>query len=77
MLVNEIIFIQKKHLEEFKIPIINNSLNINISMINNFVIINTTAGETAKFMCATEMKWTGITATWMKDNKPLGDAMGK
>ena len=35
------------------------------------------AGETAKFMCATEMKWTGITATWMKDNKPLGDAMGK
>ena len=49
----------------------------NQKQTNNLVIFNTTAGETAKFMCATEMKWTGITATWMKDNKPLGDAMGK
>ena len=27
------------------------------------------------FSCATEMKLSGLTATWMKDNKPIGDAM--
>ena len=32
-------------------------------------------GENAVFSCATEMKLTGLTATWMKDNKPIGDAM--
>ena len=33
------------------------------------------AGENAVFSCATEMKLTGLTATWMKDNKPIGDDM--
>lgn len=33
------------------------------------------AGESAVFSCATELKLAGLTATWMKDNKPIGDAM--
>jgi hypothetical protein len=32
------------------------------------------AGETAAFSCATDMNIPGLTATWLRDNKPLGDA---
>ena len=33
------------------------------------------AGEAAIFSCACELKLQGLTATWLKDNKPIGDAM--
>ena len=44
---------------------------------NSHLLISSffSAGENAVFSCATEMKLTGLTATWMKDNKPIGDAM--
>jgi len=32
-------------------------------------------GEAAIFSCACELKLQGLTATWLKDNKPIGDAM--
>lgn len=41
-IVNELEGIQNKNLKEFTIPIINNSLNLNISLIDNYVIINST-----------------------------------
>lgn len=39
-IVDEIIFIQKKNYKSFTIPIIENNLNINISIIENYVVIN-------------------------------------
>jgi len=30
-------------------------------------------GEAAIFSCACEMKLQGLSATWLKDNKPIGD----
>ena len=42
-----------------------------ISQISFFSL----AGEKAVFSCATEIKQQGCTATWMKDNAPIGDAM--
>ena len=33
------------------------------------------AGEVAIFSCATDIKAIGISATWMKDNKFIGDLM--
>ena len=41
-IVNELEGIQNKNLKEFTLPIINNSLNLNISLIDNYVIINST-----------------------------------
>ena len=41
-IVNELEAIQNKNLKEFSVPIINNSLNLNISLIDNYVIINST-----------------------------------
>ena len=38
--INELLYIQNTNLDNLEIPIINNSLNLNISIINNFVIIN-------------------------------------
>ena len=38
--IDEIAFIQKKNSKTIIIPIINKSLNLNISLINNFVVIN-------------------------------------
>lgn len=32
-------------------------------------------GEKAVFSCATDMNLPGLTASWLKDNKPLGDSM--
>ena len=39
-LVSEIRFIQKNNQKTLTIPIINNSLNINISINNNYIVIN-------------------------------------
>ena len=33
------------------------------------------AGEKALFSCATDANIPGLTATWLKDNKPVGDAL--
>ena len=38
--IDEIAFIQKKNLKILTIPLINQSLNLNISLIDNFVLIN-------------------------------------
>ena len=39
-IVNEILKIQEQNLKQFTIPIINNSLNLNISLVDNYIIIN-------------------------------------
>ena len=39
---DELIFIQKKNYNSLEIPIINNSLNINISIVDNYIVINST-----------------------------------
>ena len=39
---NEIISIQEKNLKKFTIPIVNNSLNLNISLVDGYIIINCT-----------------------------------
>jgi hypothetical protein len=41
-IVNELEAIQSKNLKQFTLPIINNSLNLNISLIDNYIIINST-----------------------------------
>jgi len=41
-LVKEILFIQNLNLKFVTIPIINNSLNLNISLIDNYLVINST-----------------------------------
>lgn len=41
-IVNELETIQTKNLKQFTLPIINKSLNLNISLIDNYVIINST-----------------------------------
>ena len=41
-IVNELEVLQNKNLKEFTLPIINKSLNLNISLIENYVIINST-----------------------------------
>ena len=46
-----------------------------IDHVNCTNLIHVSAGENAIFSCATELKLSGLTATWMKDNKPIGDAM--
>lgn len=38
--IDEIAFIQKKNIKQITIPLINQSLNLNISLIDNFVLIN-------------------------------------
>ena len=38
--IDEITFIQKKNIKILNIPLINESLNLNISLIDNFVVIN-------------------------------------
>ena len=40
-------------------------------MTFNIIFKSLIAGETAVFNCATDMSHQGLTATWMKDNKPL------
>ena len=39
-IVNELTVIQNKNLIQFTLPLINNSLNLNISLVDNYVIIN-------------------------------------
>jgi hypothetical protein len=39
-IVNELTIIQKKNLMQFNLPIINNSLNLNISLVDNYIVIN-------------------------------------
>jgi len=41
-IVNELEALQNKNLKEFVLPLINKSLNLNISLIDNYVIINST-----------------------------------
>ena len=44
----EILYIQDKNLASFEIPIINNTLNLNISITNNYIIINSTNPKNIK-----------------------------
>ena len=39
-IVNELTLIQNKNLAQFNLPVINNSLNLNISLLDNYIIIN-------------------------------------
>ena len=39
-IVSELTLIQNKNLTQFTLPLINNSLNLNISLVENYVIIN-------------------------------------
>ena len=39
-IVNELTLIQKKNLMQFNLPLINNSLNLNISLVDNYIVIN-------------------------------------
>jgi hypothetical protein len=39
-IVNELTIIQKRNLMQFNLPIINNSLNLNISLVDNYIVIN-------------------------------------
>ena len=41
-ITNEIITIQEKNKQQFTIPLINNSLNLNISLVDGYIIINST-----------------------------------
>ena len=41
-IVNELDALQNKNLKEFVLPLINKSLNLNISLIDNYIIINST-----------------------------------
>jgi hypothetical protein len=44
--IDEIGFIQKKNIKPLTIPLINKSLNLNISLIDNFVVINSIKSKT-------------------------------
>lgn len=46
--IKELLFIQDKNLYNLEIPIINDSLNLNISINNNYVIINSTNPKNIK-----------------------------
>jgi hypothetical protein len=39
-IVSELTIIQNKNLTQFTLPLINNSLNLNISLVENYIIIN-------------------------------------
>ena len=39
-IVNELVVIQNKNLIQFTLPLINNSLNLNISLVDNYIVIN-------------------------------------
>ena len=41
-ITNEILTIQEKNMQQFTIPIVNNSLNLNISLVDGYIIINCT-----------------------------------
>jgi hypothetical protein len=41
-ITNEIILIQENNMQQFTIPIVNNSLNLNISLVDGYIIINCT-----------------------------------
>jgi len=45
-IVNELDALQNKNLKEFVLPLINKSLNLNISLIDNYIIINSTNPKT-------------------------------
>ena len=44
--IDEIAFIQKKNIKPLTIPLINKSLNLDISLIDNFVVINSIKSKT-------------------------------
>lgn len=46
--INELLYIQDKNLYNLEIPIINDSLNLNISITNNYIIINSTNPKNIK-----------------------------
>ena len=46
--INELLYIQDKNLYSLEIPIINNSLNLNISIIDNYIVINSTNPKNIK-----------------------------
>lgn len=46
--VNELLYIQDRNLYSVEIPIINNSLNLNISITNNYIIINSSNPKNIK-----------------------------
>ncbi len=53
--IDEISFIQKKNSKTIIVPIINQSLNLNISLIDNFVVINSIKSKTNIENCTLEL----------------------
>ena len=50
-ITNEIITIQEKNKQQFTIPLINNSLNLNISLVDGYIIINSTNPKNIEGYC--------------------------
>jgi hypothetical protein len=50
-ITNEIITIQEKNMQQFTIPIVNNSLNLNISLVDGYIIINSTNPKNIEGHC--------------------------
>ena len=50
-ITNEIILIQEKNMQQFTIPLINNSLNLNISLVDGYIIINSTNPKNIEGHC--------------------------
>tara|TARA_B100000035_G_scaffold315335_1_gene335320 strand:- start:3001 stop:3594 length:594 start_codon:yes stop_codon:yes gene_type:complete len=53
--INELLYIQDKNLCNLEIPIINDSLNLNISITNNYIIINSANPKNIKNIETTEI----------------------
>jgi uncharacterized protein YdiU (UPF0061 family) len=50
-ITTEIISIQEKNMQQFTIPLVNNSLNLNISLVDGYIIINSTNPKNIEDYC--------------------------
>uniref|UniRef100_A0A6C0D5Y5 Uncharacterized protein n=1 Tax=viral metagenome TaxID=1070528 RepID=A0A6C0D5Y5_9ZZZZ len=50
-ITTEIISIQEKNMQQFTIPLVNNSLNLNISLVDGYIIINSTNPKNIEGYC--------------------------
>jgi uncharacterized protein YdiU (UPF0061 family) len=50
-ITTEIITIQEKNMQQFTIPLVNNSLNLNISLVDGYIIINSTNPKNIEDYC--------------------------
>ena len=50
-ITSEIITIQEKNKQQFTIPLVNNSLNLNISLVDGYIIINSTNPKNIEGYC--------------------------